>query len=125
MGYRGKDPNGGDEVATRGPPKKRRRTVPKTEKGYKKDFDPPPSELLTRLPSLKKCRPFKQMVAQWWLEKNPEFRVIERGADWLEGFCHRLNSEELHPADWDHLEELWAWHKQQKELMGEDQTPAT
>jgi len=54
MGYIGKDPNGGDK-ATCEPPKKRQYTILKTEKGYKKDFDPPPLELSMRLLSLRKA----------------------------------------------------------------------
>lgn len=56
------------------------------------------------------------MVAQWWMEKNRDFKTIDRGAEWLEGFCDRLTREELHPADWDHLEELKKWQKEEMEL---------
>jgi hypothetical protein len=46
------------------------------------------------------------MVAQWWMEKNQDFKTIDCRADWLEGFCDRLTREELHPANWDYFEEL-------------------
>jgi len=59
------------------------------------------------------------------LKKNPKFMIIECSTGWLEGFYDRLRREELHPADWDHLEELKAWHEQQRELMGDEQTTAT
>jgi len=57
------------------------------------------------------------MVAEWWVEKNPEFKTIDRGAEWLGGFCDQLTREELHPADWSHLEELKDWQREQRELM--------
>ena len=60
------------------------------------------------------------MVAQWWLEKNLDFMTIDWGG-WLEGFCDWLTKEDLHPADWDHLEELKKWHEEQRELMEDNQ----
>jgi hypothetical protein len=49
-------------------------------------------------------------MAGWWLHDNPEFQTLEQGGEWLEGFRSRLGKDELHPLDWDHLEELAAWH---------------
>ena len=50
------------------------------------------------------------MMADWWLRDNPEFKPLERGGEWLQGFRTSLKENELHPLDWDHLEELVAWH---------------
>jgi hypothetical protein len=54
------------------------------------------------------------MMADWWLRDNPEFRTLERGGQWLEGFRTRLGKDDLHPLDWDHLDELVAWHNEKQ-----------
>jgi hypothetical protein len=37
--------------------------------------------------------------------------LVEGRAEWLVGFYSRLDEDELHPVDRDHLEELTEWHK--------------
>ena len=54
------------------------------------------------------------MVAQWWLQENPDFETLDAGGEWLEGFYRRLKEDVLHPTDWEHLRELSEWHKQKE-----------
>jgi hypothetical protein len=87
-----------------------------TSKGFKKEFDVPPSKLSDRFPSTKSA-PFKTLMAGWWLRDHPDFKTLERGGEWLEGFRGRLVKDDLHPLDWDHLNELVSWHNnKQKEV---------
>ncbi len=90
--------------------RKKRRTTTDTSKGFKKEFDAPPSKLSDRQPSTKST-PFKTMMAHWWLRENPEFKTLDKGGEWLEGFRDRLEKSDLHPLDWEHLDELVAWHE--------------
>ena len=107
------------------PSKKRRRTIAKSVKNYRKDFDPSPSELTDRLPSSQKSIPFKSMVAQWWLDDNPDFKTLDVGGEWLVGFYRRLKEDELHPTDWEHLKELNKWHEEKEEESSDNtQAPA-
>lgn len=101
--------------------KKRRRTTTDISKGYKKEFDPPPSKLSDRIPSTKST-PFKAMMADWWLRDNPEFKTLEQGGAWLQGFRNSLAKDELHPLDWVHLEELEAWHRDKQGLGDTEDT---
>ena len=89
---------------------KRRRTAADSSKGLRNEFDPPPSLSSDRVPSKKKT-PFKSMMADWWLQANPEFTVLEEGGKWLNGFRSRLENKDLHRNDWAHLKEVVAWHK--------------
>ena len=107
--YKGKE-LGNRSEATRESLKKRRRTTTDTLKGYKKEFDPPPSKLLNCLPSGKRT-PFKAMMAEWWLQENHDFKALDQGGGWLNGFRSHLDKTELHDLDWEHLDELVAWHE--------------
>jgi hypothetical protein len=80
-------------------------------RGFKRNFDPPPSRLSDRLPSSMKSRPSRSMVAEWWSREHPEAKLVEGRAEWLVGFYSCLDEDELHPVDRDHLEELTEWHK--------------
>ena len=65
--------------------------------------------------------PFKTMMADWWLRDHPDFQTLDKGGEWLRGFRNRLNKTDLDPLDWDHLEELVAWHEdKQKDSDVED-----
>jgi hypothetical protein len=109
---------GDQEASTRGtgaPAKKRRRTAVNDTNTFKKDYDAPPSKLSERYPSSLKSKPYRSMIAGWWLEQNPAFDVLDDGGDWLKGFRSRLKEEELHELDWDHIKELTAWHEEQEQ----------
>jgi hypothetical protein len=71
------------------------------------------SKLSDRSPSTK-AMPFRAMMADWWLRDNPEFRTLECSGQWPEGFCTCLEKDDLHPLNWDHLDELVAWHNKKK-----------
>ena len=94
-------------------PKKKRRTTTIAAKIIKKDFDSPPSMLSTRAP-LPTKRPFKTMVVDWWLRSHPDSKTLEQGGEWLAGFYDRLNEDELHPANHEHIKELIAWHEEKE-----------
>ncbi len=93
------------------PAKKKRRITGKTGKGFKKDFDSPPSTLLNHPPSSSKCTPFKSMVTDWWLQGHSNAKTLD-GAAWLVGFYSRLKEDDLHPLDNGYLEELVTWHEE-------------
>ena len=95
------------------PAKKKRRIATKVNKGFKKDFDLPPSSftLLNHLPSFQKSTPFKTMIMDWWLQIHTDAKTLE-GTAWLVGFYNCLKDEDLYPTDRDYLKELVAWHKE-------------
>ena len=97
------------------PAKKKRRTAVNQTNGFKKDYDAPPSKLSERPPSSLKSKPYRSMIAGWWLEQNPEFGGFDDGGEWLVGFRSRLKEDELHQVDWEHIEELTAWHEEQEQ----------
>jgi hypothetical protein len=101
------------DTRSEAPPKKKRCIATKVNKGFKKDFDVPPSSstLLNHPPSSQKSTPFKTMIADWWLQTHTDAKTLE-GAAWLVGFHDRLEDEDLHPTDKDYLKELVAWHKE-------------
>ncbi|KAI0282679.1 hypothetical protein BC826DRAFT_1110691 [Russula brevipes] len=105
----GRDGQGAGEPAT-----KRRRTTTGAAKGFKKDFDPSPSQLSDRPPSSQKRQPLRSMVASWWLQSHPDVSVVDHGAHWLSGFHSTISREDIHSADWDHIEELTAWHEEKE-----------
>jgi hypothetical protein len=80
-------------------------------KGFKKEFDLPPSKLSSCLPSTKVTL-FKVMIADWWLRDYPDFETLDCGREWLKGFHNCLKKDNLHPLDWDHLDELESWHEE-------------
>src|SRR6266851_2707687 len=90
------------------PPSKKRRTTLNTSRGFKKDFDPPPSRLLDCILLLRKSTLFQPMIASWWLKSHPEVKTHRCGAEWLEGFFSHVEGE-LHQSDHDHIRELTAW----------------
>ena len=95
----------------------------KSGKGFKKDFDPPPSAMKNHSPSLLKSTPFDLMFAGWWLQSNPSTKTLQ-GAAWLMGFYGRLKEDELHPTNREYLKELVAWHEEKERLncsMGDTQ----
>jgi hypothetical protein len=107
------------------PPKKKRCMTTKTERGFKRDFDPSPSRLSDRLPSSRKSRPLRSMVTEWWSQEHSEVKLVEGCAEWLVGFYSRPDKDELHPVDREHLEELIEWHKtKENERTGDTQPVA-
>jgi hypothetical protein len=64
--------------------------------------------------------PFKTMVADWWLRSHPDSKTLDQGGEWLVGFYARLEKDELHPADHEHIKELIAWHDEKEEETGSD-----
>jgi hypothetical protein len=38
-------------------------------------------------------------MADWWLQENPEFQMIEKGGGWLVGFRSCLEKSDLHPLN--------------------------
>jgi hypothetical protein len=106
------------EASKRGmgaPAKKKRRTAVNETNGFKKDYDAPPSKLSERPPSSLKSKPYRSMIAGWWLEQSPEFGGFDDGGEWLVGFRSRLKEDELHQVDWEHIKELTAWHEEQEQ----------
>jgi hypothetical protein len=97
------------------PAKKKRRTAVNQTNGFKKDYDTPPSKLSERPPSSLKSKPYRSMIAGWWLEQNPEFGGFDDGGEWLVGFRSHLKEDELHQVDWEHIEELTTWHEEQEQ----------
>jgi hypothetical protein len=66
-------------------PKKKQHTTTTAAKVIKKDFDSPPSMLLMHAP-LPNKRPFKTIVADWWLHSlTLILRCLKRGASGLLG----------------------------------------
>ena len=107
------------------PPKKRQCTTTNIGRGFKRDFDSPLSRLSDHLPLLMKSRPSRSMVADWWVKEHPEVKLVSGYVEWLIGFYNRLNDDELHPVDRNHLEELTNWHKtRENEHMGDTQPVA-
>jgi hypothetical protein len=68
------------------PFKKKQQTITRPIKNFKKDFNLFLSELLECLSSSHKSMPFKFMVVQWWLQENANFKTLDAGGEWLEGF---------------------------------------
>ena len=97
------------------PAKKKCQTAVNQTNGFKKDYDAPPSKLLECLPSSLKSKPYRSMITGWWLEQNPEFGGFDDGREWLVGFRSHLKEDELHQVDWEHIEELTAWHEEQEQ----------
>jgi len=92
------------------PPRKRRCTTTNVSKGFKKEFDAPPSTLSNCPPSSHKSMPFKLMVADWWLKNHGDTKALD-GATWLVGFHSRLKEEDLHLTDSKYLKDLIVWHE--------------
>jgi hypothetical protein len=63
------------------------------------------------------------MVADWWVKEHPEVKLVSGRAEWLTGFYNRLNEDELHRADREHLEELIKWHEMKGNECGTDTQP--
>jgi hypothetical protein len=75
--------------------------------------------LSMRAPLLNK-RPFKMMVADWWLQSHPDSKMLEKGGEWLVGFYDHLNEDELHLADHMHIKELTTWHEEKQNEVDSD-----
>jgi hypothetical protein len=75
-----------DNNGTQEPPSKKRCTTSNTSRGFKKEFDPPTSRLLDRIPLSRKSTLFQPMIADWWLKTHPEVKTHGHGAEWLKGF---------------------------------------
>jgi len=97
------------------PAKKKHRTAVNQMNGFKKDYDAPPLKLSECPPSSLKSKPYRSMITGWWLEQNPEFGGFDDGGEWLVGFRSHLKEDELHQVDWEHIEELTAWHEEQEQ----------
>jgi hypothetical protein len=120
MYYKGKEESTVSEVMHR-PVKKRQQKTTDIWKNFKKEFDPLVSKLSECIPSMK-TTPFKTMIADWWLCKNPKFKTFEKGGNWLIDFCSHLSEEDPHSLDWEHLKELTAWHEEkEQEMQGYEQ----
>jgi hypothetical protein len=65
------------------------------------------------------------MVAAWWLQSHPNVRTIDSGAEWLAGFRTTLGREDLHSADWDHVDELTTWHNEKDREALHELEPGT
>jgi hypothetical protein len=111
-----------DNDGTREPPSKKRRTTSNTSRGFKKEFDPPTSRLLDRIPSSRKSTLFRPMIADWWLKTHPEVKTHGRGAEWLKGFFSRVEGD-LHPSDQIHIRELTVWHNEMEQEHAGDAQP--
>jgi hypothetical protein len=105
------------------PKKRRRRTTTNAARGFKKDFNPLPSQLSDRLSASMKSRPSRSMVAEWWSQEHPDIKLVDSCVEWLAGFYNCLGDNELHPADRDHLEELTAWHETKENECMDDTQP--
>ena len=103
--------------------RKRRYMMTNIGRGFKKDFDPPPSRLSDRLPLSTKSRPSKSMVTEWWSREHPEVKLVDGHVEWLVGFYDRLDNDELHLVDRGHLEELIVWHKTKESEHTGDMQP--
>ena len=104
--------------ALRGPPRKKQRVMANFSKGFKKEFDPQPSDVtLSEWPPSWKLKLFKSMIAPSWLKKHPEFKNLQPGGEWLIGFANRLERDELHDTDRDYLKELTVWHDEKEREM--------
>ncbi len=111
-----------DNEGSQEPPSKKRRTTLNTSRGFKKDFDPLPLQLLDRIPLSRKSTLFQLMIASWWLKSHPEVKTHGCGAEWLEGFFSCVEGE-LHQSDHDHIRELTAWHNEMDREHGGDAQP--
>ncbi len=104
------------------PPSKKRCTMLNTSRGFKRDFDPPPSWLLDCILSSRKSTLFQPMITSWWLKSHLEVKTHGCGAEWLEGFFLCMEGE-LHQSDRDHIRELTAWHNKVDREHGRDVQP--
>ena len=111
-----------DNEGSQEPPSKKRRTTLNTSRGFKKDFDPLPLQLLDRIPLSRKSTLFQLMIASWWLKSHPEVKTHGCGAEWLEGFFLCMEGE-LHQSDRDHIRELTAWHNEMDREHSRDAQP--
>jgi len=99
--------------ATHGPPRKKQHVMANTSKGFKKEFDPRPSNMtLSECPPSWKLKLFQSMISPAWLNKHLKFKNIQPGGEWLVGFAEQLERDELHDMDWDHLDELTMWQNE-------------
>ena len=64
------------------------------------------------------------MVAPSWLYEHPDFQNFQPGGEWLIGFAKRLEKDELHDTDWDHLNELTVWQNEKERESLSDTQPA-
>jgi len=55
------------------------------------------------------------MMVNWWLQEHPDFETLDKGEAWLKGFSSRLEENDLHKLDREHINELVAWHKGKEE----------
>jgi hypothetical protein len=100
-------------------PRKKQCITTTAAKVIKRDFNSLPLILSTHVPLLDK-RPFKLMVASWWLHSHLDSKVLEQGGDWLVGFYDHLDKDELHPANHEHIKELIKWHKEKENKVADD-----
>ena len=100
-----------DNKGTWEPPSKKRCTTLNTTRGFKKDFDPLPLQLLDCIPLSRKSMLFQPMIATWWQKFHSEVKTHGRGAEWLKGFFLCVEGD-LHPSNRDHIKELTAWHNE-------------
>jgi hypothetical protein len=59
------------------------------------------------------------MMAEWWLDTNPDFKLLDGSGLWLVGFCQQLKENKLHLNDAEHLQELITWHEEKSNSKGE------
>ncbi|KAG1793226.1 hypothetical protein EV424DRAFT_1354276 [Suillus variegatus] len=108
----------GEEEA---PAPKRRKVVEK--KVVKSTFDLAPNKMHSEPPlSGKKTIPFRSMVSEKWLKKNPGTVLLD-GGEWLCGFYGRLKEGDIHKDDARFLEELNEWHEKDESSSDEEDLP--
>lgn len=100
---------------------KHRKVVEK--KVIKSTFDPALNKMRSDPPvSAKKTIPFRSMVSEKWLEKNPGIVLLD-GGEWLSGFYGRLKEGDIHKDDARFLKELDEWHKKDESSSDEEDLP--
>lgn len=70
----------------------------------------------------KKTIPFRSMVSDKWLKKNPGTVLLD-GGEWLCGFYGRLKEGDIHKDDARFLEELNEWHEKDESSSDEEDLP--
>lgn len=112
---------GPDEPNEEAPAPKRRKVVEK--KVIKSTFDLAPNKMRSEPPvSAKKTIPFRSMVSEKWLKKNPGIILLD-GGEWLSGFYGRLKEGDIHKDDARFLEELNEWHEKDESSSDEEDLP--
>ncbi|KAG0700532.1 hypothetical protein DFH29DRAFT_807494 [Suillus ampliporus] len=112
---------GPDEHNEEAPAPKCRKVVEK--KVIKSTFDLAPNKMHSEPPvSAKKTIPFRSMVSEKWLKKNPGIALLD-GGEWLSGFYGRLKEGDIHKDDAKFLRKLNEWHTKDESSSDEEDLP--